>query len=87
MLAAGSGEVLVIARLLTLIDRDGEAAEAPEESVTLRVKVNVPWAVGVPEIDTELDALAASDSPPGSVPDATDQLNVPEPPVASTVAV
>ena len=45
------------------------------ESVTLMVKVNVPCAVGVPEIGTEFVVLAPSDKPPGNVPDAMDQVN------------
>jgi hypothetical protein len=83
--AAGRGEAVLIARLLTLIDKDADA-EVPLESVTLIVKLNVPCAVGVPEIRTEFVVLAPRDNPVGRLPDAMDHVNGATPPVASTVA-
>ena len=80
------GEAVVIARLLTLIDKDADA-EALFESVTLIVKLNVPCAVGVPEIRTEFVVLAPRDNPAGRLPDAIDHVNGATPPVASTVAL
>jgi hypothetical protein len=82
--AAGRGEAVVVARLLTLIDKDADA-EALFESVTLIVKLNVPCAVGVPEIGTEFVVLAPRDNPAGRLPDAMDHVNGATPPVASTV--
>jgi hypothetical protein len=67
--------------------KDWDVADAPVESVTLMVNVKVPWAVGVPEIRTELVELASSDKPPGKEPDATDHANGATPPDALTVAV
>jgi hypothetical protein len=46
-------------------------AEAPFASVTLKVTVEVPAALGVPVI-APVDAL--SESPAGSVPEVIDQL-------------
>jgi hypothetical protein len=66
---------------------DGEVAEAPAEPVTLIVKVEVPCASGVPVIVTEFPVLAPSVNPPGSAPEATDQVNGPEPPLAFTGAL
>ena len=77
---------MVIARLLTLIDKDAEA-EALFESVTLIVKLNVPCAVGVPEMSTEFVVLVPRDNPAGRLPDAMDHVNGATPPVASTVAL
>src|SRR5579872_5829509 len=51
------------------------------------VNVNVPCAVGVPEIVTELPVLAPRDSPPGRAPDETAQENGDTPPDAVTVAL
>jgi hypothetical protein len=84
--AAGRGDAVLIARLLTLIDKDAEA-EALFESVTLIVKLNVPCAVGVPEMSTELVVLVPRDNPAGRLPDAIDHVNGAAPPVASTVAL
>lgn len=81
----GSGDVVVIARLVTVIDSDCVAA-APVESVTFMVKVDVPTVVGVPEIVTELVVLEPNDSPAGSVPEETDQVKG-ELPFAFTVAL
>ena len=77
----------MIARLFTLMVKDGEVAEAPAASVTLIVKVDAPWVVGVPEIVTESVVLAPRDNPPGSAPDATDHMNGAAPPEASTAAL
>ena len=79
--------MVVIARLLTLIVNVCEVAEAPVESVTLIVKVNVPCADGVPEIVTEFVVLAQRDKPPGSAPDATVQVKGATPPDAVIVAL
>ena len=62
-----------------------DVAETPVESVTLMVKVNDPWEVGVPEMRTEFVVLAARDNPPGSAPEATDHANGGTPPDALTV--
>jgi len=70
----GKGEAVVIARLLIRMLNDEEVADAPAESVTLMVKVNVPCAVGVPEINTELVELDPSESPLGTVPEAIDHV-------------
>jgi hypothetical protein len=53
-----------------------------DESVTVKVKLAVPVAVGLPEITP-----AAKLSPAGSVPEVTDQVYVPLPPVALSVAL
>ena len=66
---------------------DADVAEAPAESVTLIVKVNVPSASGVPLMVSEFAVLVPSDKPVGSAPEATDQVYGPEPPLAFNVAV
>jgi len=71
--ATGRGEAVLIARLLTLIDKAADA-EALFESVTLIVKLNVPCVVGVPEIRTEFVVLAPRDKPAGRLPDAMDHV-------------
>ena len=78
---------MAIVRLLTLMVSDDEVEDAPVESVTLTVNVNVPCADGVPEIVTEFVALAARDNPPGSAPDAIDHAKGAIPPDAATVAL
>ncbi len=57
------------------------------ESTTLTVNVDVPCAVGVPEITTEFVVLEPSVSPLGSAPEATDHVNGAAPPDAATVAL
>jgi hypothetical protein len=61
--------------------------DAPFESVTLMLKLEVPCVVGVPEIVTEFELLVPKDSPPGSVPEATVHTNGETPPLAATVAL
>jgi hypothetical protein len=61
--------------------------KAPVESVTLIVKFEFTWAVGVPEIATEFVVLAPRFSPAVSDPADIDQVNGATPPVAVTVAV
>lgn len=75
---AGSGEVVVIARLVTVIENDC-VAEAFVESVTSTVNVEVPVLVGVPEMVTELLVLEPKDSPAGNVPEEMDQVNGEDP--------
>ena len=62
-------------------------AEAPFESFTMMVKVELTCAVGVPEIVTERVVLLPSESPAVSEPDAMDHIKGWTPPVAFTVAV
>ena len=76
---------MVIARLVTVIVSDC-VAEAPVESVTLTVNVEVPAAVGIPATVTELVVLDPSDSPAGSVPELIDHVKG-EVPFAFTVAL
>jgi hypothetical protein len=58
-------------------------AEAPEESVTLMVKLKVPAAVGVPARIPRLVRV----SPPGNAPaDTVQAYPAPVPPVAVSVA-
>jgi hypothetical protein len=65
----------------------GRVEKAPVESVTLIVKFEFTWAVGVPEIVTEFVTLGCSDNPVVSDPAEIDQVNGATPPVAVTVAV
>ena len=58
---------------------------APLESVIWMVKLNVPCAVGVPEMVTEFVVLAPSESPGGSEPAEMDHANGPTPPAALTL--
>jgi hypothetical protein len=51
-------------------------------SVTVTVKPNVPFAVGVPEM---IPVLGAKESPVGSAPAVTVQLNGPVPPDFASV--
>jgi hypothetical protein len=62
-------------------------AVAPFESVTMIVKLESTWAVGVPEIVTERVVLLPSESPAVSEPDPMDHIKGATPPVALTVAV
>lgn len=69
--------VVVICRgnaWLIVMLRDGETPESPPPSVTRSVNVEVPNAVGVPLIVTELPLLAARLRPAGSEPDATEKM-------------
>jgi hypothetical protein len=78
--------VVVMAKAMGLIVRlSCWVAESGVDaaSVTFTVKVEVPSAVGVPEIAPE-----ASDRPAGSDdPEARLQVSVPVPPVAASVAL
>jgi hypothetical protein len=51
------------------------------------VNVNVPCAVGVPEIVTEFVVLAERDRPPGRAPEAIAHVKDGTPPDAVTVAL
>lgn len=56
-------------------------AEADAASVTLKVTLGAPAAVGVPEMTPVLERV----SPAGSDPESTVQVFAPLPPVASKV--
>ena len=59
----------------------------PFESVTMMVKLESTWAVGVPATVTERVVPLPSESPAVSEPDSMDHMKGAEPPVAVTVAV
>lgn len=74
----GKGEVVVMARLVTVIDRDC-VAELLVESVTFTVNVEVPVLVAVPDIVIELVVLEPRESPAGNDPEEIDHVNGEEP--------
>jgi len=59
-------------------------ATTPPESETCRVKLEVPSAVGVPEMTTESVVLEDRVKPAGRFPDVCVQVNVPVAPPALT---
>ena len=62
----------------------GLVTDCPFAAVTLAVKLNVPVAVGVPEMTP---VPLVSDRPVGSAPLAIDQVYGVIPPLAASVAV
>jgi hypothetical protein len=76
--------VNVVGAVLTVIDSCAEALWAGDAlSFTARVKVAVPFAVGVPEICPALDRL----NPGGRFPDAIDHVYPGVPPLAPSVVL
>src|SRR5262245_14352130 len=76
----GQSETRVLMPMLT----KGLVTDCPFAAVTLAVKLNVPVAVGVPEMTP---VPLASDRPGGSAPLAIDQIYGVIPPLAASVAV
>ena len=71
---------MVIVRALTMVIDNALLALPPRPSVTLKVTVEIPAAVGVPEITP---VVALSVRPAGSVPLCIDQLYGDTPPPAA----
>jgi hypothetical protein len=79
--SAGRLEVTIDGAALTAIE-SALVPLAPTVSAALTVKLAVPDAAGVP---VTAPVAAASDSPAGRLPEETDQVSAPVPPVAAMV--
>lgn len=75
-------DVVVTVKPVAIVICRAAVAVWPAESVTRRVKLEAPAAVGVPEITPS----AASVRPAGNVPVAIDQVYGAAPPVADKLA-